>query len=370
MQALLHQPWTHLFSPLDPLIAILLIVVSVRFCKIRSVTEFHSFDVAHTLPLRGLLALAVIANHMQGFFPHPYLEALTCLGTSAVAIFFFLSGYGLMKSYNRKGQAYLQGFLPNRLRKIWPLCLALTVVNVLLRVFVHHDTIAYIFWGFREQRWLNFAWFIYAITYLYVAFYVVARYTKTSRGFFGGLLGAIFIYIVATWIFEFPTFWNKTIISAFSGFIVAYYEAQIQQWIVRHKCATIVGLVVARLGISYGISCNFCPDFPIFHALWALVFNSYNWLVFLILLAVYTLGMTSNRIVQFLGTISLEIYLFHGLYTPIVKGLHVSNFWVGSLLVYSFSIGSAVLLWKWQHRNQHRAASTTSPCTPPPTPDV
>jgi membrane-bound acyltransferase YfiQ involved in biofilm formation len=167
MQALLHQPWTHLFSPLDPLIAILLIVVSVRFCKIRSVTEFHSFDVAHTLPLRGLLALAVIANHMQGFFPHPYLKALTCLGTSAVAIFFFLSGYGLMKSYNRKGQAYLQGFLPNRLRKIWPLCLTLTVVNVLLRVFVHHDTIAYIFGGFWGATMVELC-MVYLCDYLFV----------------------------------------------------------------------------------------------------------------------------------------------------------------------------------------------------------
>jgi peptidoglycan/LPS O-acetylase OafA/YrhL len=178
------------------------------------------------------------------------------------------------------------------------------------------------------------------------------------------------MYIVATWIFEFPTFWNKTIISAFSGFIVAYYESQIQQWIVRHKLATIVLLVAILSFIRLEMHYDATIGIPIIRVFVLLIFNEYNWLVFLVLLAVYTLGMTSNRIVQFLGTISLEIYLFHGLYTPIVKGLHVSNFWVGSLLVYSLSIGSAVLLWKWQHRNQHRAASTTSPRTPPPTPDV
>lgn len=77
-----------------------------------------------TLPLRGVLAMGIVIHHISlrvvdaipgGMWIFPQFQFW---GAPIVAVFFFLSGYGLMVSLITKGENYLDGFLKKRLLKI------------------------------------------------------------------------------------------------------------------------------------------------------------------------------------------------------------------------------------------------------------
>ena len=85
--------------------------------------QLGAFSVEATLPLRGLLAFGIVLHHIslrvtQQFSDMPVMDQFALWGAPIVAVFFFLSGYGLMKSLQVKGPSYLAGFLKKRLSKV------------------------------------------------------------------------------------------------------------------------------------------------------------------------------------------------------------------------------------------------------------
>lgn len=66
--------------------------------------------------LRGIMAVAIVLHHMSekthGGIAFPQLQHI---GYLIVAVFFFLSGYGLTVSYSKKGIAYFRGFWRKRI---------------------------------------------------------------------------------------------------------------------------------------------------------------------------------------------------------------------------------------------------------------
>lgn len=82
------------------------------------------FSKQATVPLRGLLATGIVLHHLslrlvEASPDCPWIwSQFSFWGAPIVAVFFFLSGYGLMVSLITKGQKYLDGFLKKRLLKI------------------------------------------------------------------------------------------------------------------------------------------------------------------------------------------------------------------------------------------------------------
>lgn len=62
--------------------------------------------------VKWIAAIAVVISHLCTFYMHSPTLATECrFGSLSVSIFFFLSGYGLICSYNLKGEKYLKIFL-------------------------------------------------------------------------------------------------------------------------------------------------------------------------------------------------------------------------------------------------------------------
>ena len=78
-------------------VLILLAGLRGRWCAIRR------FDRDATVPLRAILAYCVVTRHIP---PYEFLN----LGTIAVSVFFFISGYGIQKSAERC-ECYLHGMV-------------------------------------------------------------------------------------------------------------------------------------------------------------------------------------------------------------------------------------------------------------------
>ena len=79
--------------------------------------DFTSLDAMKSL--RGFAAIGVILHHISQesiFQQQKVLSPFVNAGAYFVAIFFFCSGYGLIKSLNTK-ENYLKGFIKNRIVK-------------------------------------------------------------------------------------------------------------------------------------------------------------------------------------------------------------------------------------------------------------
>ncbi|WP_026522038.1 acyltransferase family protein [Butyrivibrio sp. VCB2001] len=96
-------------------------------------------------------------------------------GFLACGIFFLLSGYGLMLSYNKKGSEYLQGYFKKRvLRLIIPLILVFPVF--LLIKYGLGDLSGFGLKNYlkdiRGSRFIiNYSWYVYIQIYLYILFF-------------------------------------------------------------------------------------------------------------------------------------------------------------------------------------------------------
>ena len=77
-----------------------------------------------TTAIRGILIGIIFLSHLRDYLPFNgpgdgiYVGVINLIGQSMVAPFFFYSGYGIMKSYEKKAR-YRQGFLEKRLGITW-----------------------------------------------------------------------------------------------------------------------------------------------------------------------------------------------------------------------------------------------------------
>lgn len=161
-----------------------LILAGGKFAGIKGFNEdFVSLN--KTKALRGLAALGVILHHIsqQGAFRETHtLTFFADIGIYFVSIFFFCSGYGLVKSYLTK-KDYLNGFIKNRIVKT--LVVPFWINSILYALFFYfiigaHYPVAKWICGITGITLINeYAWFPIVISVLYLAFYFVYKNCKS-----------------------------------------------------------------------------------------------------------------------------------------------------------------------------------------------
>lgn len=150
--------------------------------------KYHEdlMSVASTKSLRGLSAMLILFHHIsqeQAFIDANQIQVFRRLGPALVAIFFFCSGYGLIKNYDTKPK-YLDGFLKKRIG--FGLLIPF-YVNIILY------TIYYLIVGaqYEPMEWItkilgltlmnSFAWFPIVLILMYLLFYFVFKYIKNQK---------------------------------------------------------------------------------------------------------------------------------------------------------------------------------------------
>ena len=239
-------------------------------------TDSTSLDV--TKCLRGLAALGVILHHISqegafqraggGYGKPGELSIFVNYGFKFVAIFFFCSGFGLIKSLMTK-ENYLDGFLKKRVVKT---ILIPFYVNVLMYGVWH------IICGdkFPPAQWIcnllgltmmnTYAWYPVVLILLYLAFYFIFKYIKNEKLRFVLMFLVIFLqglyfcwnghfawwagkgknwwirpgalqqakwWMQSSTIWFFGEWWVNSSIAFLVGMLVARYEEKITEWL--HK---------------------------------------------------------------------------------------------------------------------------------------
>lgn len=196
--------------------------------------------------VRYIAALLIVNGHLFLFSnPESILTPYMNLGACCVSIFFFFSGYGLMTSYERKGDAYLNGFFRRRETKIlFPFLMAYAItlpVYALLRGSIDWKTVlGTLSWG---GPYLKFSWYVTEILILYGIFYMVMRTKCDIRKKRTGLTLSVLLFTTILVVTKQPNWY----IISLPGFIIGVwfqaYEKRLSLILSQNKVLIAAGAI-------------------------------------------------------------------------------------------------------------------------------
>ncbi len=295
-----------------------------------------------TLCLKGISAVFVLLHHLGQYFeiPDP-IQFNGYMGGMAVGIFFLLSAYGLTKANQKKGYykrifrqkipaLYVYQVLMNTLYY----CLFFTeecgsVGEVLIRIF-NFDFL------FGYERLNGFSWFITSILVVYACYgglaYVwekVGEKCKNQRFWFAvictAIIAVLYVLALATPI---KTLYGRSIFCFALGVWVALFEKEILQFMRARKryFMTCIGATALLL------LCFF------------LLPEQFVCIATCVFVTVFFIGFSYPRspIFEFLGKISLEIYLVQAIFFTIMP---FEREWRDGVPVFALVLESAFVLY-------------------------
>ena len=157
--------------------------------------DFASLDAMKSL--RGFAAIGVILHHISQediFQQKGVFSAFVNAGAYFVAIFFFCSGFGLIKSLNSK-ENYLKGFIKNRIVKaiVLPFYVNVVIYGILMAVTGYELPKERWIFNFLGLTMMNtYAWFPIVLALLYLVFFLCFRFIKKRPVCFA----VIFLFII------------------------------------------------------------------------------------------------------------------------------------------------------------------------------
>lgn len=296
------------------------------------------------LSLRGLMSLGVIFVHLGQYHQAgPALELISKLGYYMVAVFFFLSGYGLQSQYIRRNN-YAKGFLFKRLRLVLLPYIVLTGIYWSYYLWMGRDyDLKYVLGRFLQGNPLvSFSWYILAILSFYLVFWLLMRLCKGNHK--AMLLGGLVWFAVHTAVcvaLRFSAFWYLSALCPVAGMAWAVYRKPIESLLQKRYFAVLAATALA-LGVT--ILLDLLIDLPVFSE--AIKIASASLFAVTFVLTTYKLRI-GNPILRFLGQMSMELYLTQGLAMMLLRSrlINVENSLLYSILVFPVTVLLAAIVY-------------------------
>lgn len=233
-------------------------------------------SISQTTSVKGLFTLLIFLSHAKGYCSIPPsdlgMKFLSFLGQMVVVMFFFYSGFGIMKQYEDRGKRYLTAFPKNRILKLLvhfdiAVLLYLIVQTLLGNYFpFSHYVLCWIGWASIG----NSCWFIFNMIILYIIIYCSLSIANRMRGESNSISVVIlFSFTILFWLLlrclkTSDTYWYNTLIAfplgaAYSQVhlrIDSFHERYSKPFAIIVMFAIVVWVMMRkRLGIdSYGLS--------------------------------------------------------------------------------------------------------------------
>lgn len=281
---------------------------------------------------KGFFALVVIYHHLsQNTVDGVFFRGFTLVGYLAVAIFFFLSGYGMQKK-NITDDNYNKTFLMKRMPTILIPYIIITILYWGLlalggEVYSFLDILMSIVKG---KPIAKYSWYIINIIFLYLSFYVLMKIIKKNHKYM--ILGAILLYVMWTCLcmkLSFGVWWYSSTQLFVVGIIWATYEQRIVEFIKAHFNIISIVMIIA-------FAMSFLLDFVVSKFIISLILKETAAVLFTILVLLFSMKFQiGNSFMDFFGKISFELYLTHGLFV-ILCGKDFLG--IDNNLLYSISI--------------------------------
>lgn len=245
-----------------------------------------------------------------------------------VGIFFFLTGYGMKKSLLVKGSAYIEQFPYKRFLSIIPSFLS-SIVLFQIILFVNGDANLTETWKEltigKTSHLLPYSWFVIIVIIVYVLFYISSISNSCKK--IQSIVFTTFIVLLYLIIrrLNFESYWYISLSPIIIGYYYAIYEKKINSKKTKNLI-TIIGL------------CSFL----VVSLHWIFIEILMILIPIIVMYILESIGKINIKTLNFLGKISYELYLVHGIVIYILK--NIPNFYVFTTLVILFSILTASTL--------------------------
>lgn len=204
-----------------------LLALSLLCCYGISLKTFQAdyLSINKTTSIKGIFTLLIFLKHSIGYIsPYPANDIgrtiLSLLGQMVVVMFFFYSGFGIMKQYELRGKTYLKSFPKNRILKLLVhfdiAVLLYLIVQILLgnKYPLTYYLTCWIGWSSIG----NSNWFIFVILILYLISYITLSTIEKKASPKVSALLLLFSLSFLLWLFLRythlgETWWYNTIIA-------------------------------------------------------------------------------------------------------------------------------------------------------------
>ena len=155
---------------------LVIILALTSFRKQNNYEDYLSIDKCNVL--RVILAIFIVLHHLSKKYTIGYIfPKLQHLGYLIVAAFFFLSGYGLMRSYQKKGVKYFDGYWKTRIGYLFLVYFITTFAYfVCYNLMGKYITFAELLKSFvNGQPIISNSWYISVQLLFYILFWFVFK---------------------------------------------------------------------------------------------------------------------------------------------------------------------------------------------------
>lgn len=325
--------------------------------KYRKFDETDYLSVESGRCLRGALAVCIMLHHIAHTVNGGVMfVAFRSIGFFVTAVFFFLSGYGLQKSY-LKSDNYRDKFLLKRLPKILiPYIIVSVIVWVIRAIDGRVETPLMILKNLRMgDPIVPNSWYIVCILIFYVVFYFLMLICKKRKC--AMIIGAAvwyLLYAVFCIRIGYTKHWYNTTHCLIVGMLWASYEDGIIAFLKKHYVSSLI--CIAALFVAAFAGKTFVRvDLPFVSAIKIKggleIISSACFVVLLVILLLKFKA--QNRVLSYLGSISLEIYLMHGILIVLwhdKAGLETKNEFIYVLITVASTVAISALLHILSHK--------------------
>ena len=322
---------------------LLILCLPMLALKRRDEQNINILDSKSTTCIKGILCIYVMLHNLGLDLENDWLKEVVCehAGGVGVGLFFFLSAYGITRSYQAKGNKYLKKLLFVHIPKLWIVAVfinAITYLSFQRGSYETHDMWLRIlnFDLFNNFHRINrHGWYIASIIALYIIFaivYFVCGKLKSDKKFIIAAFVMAFVAIgfrVAAIIFDNGGMYTREMPAFAIGCIYATFYDKINNYAKKHFA---IGITLSIIAFVIGFLC-FEPV-----ATYAAT---------LIIILVSQKFTYYNNATFFLGKICMGVYLFLH-YSTIVLGEFITNEYLWVLLNAGFIIEVAIIIYAVQ----------------------
>jgi peptidoglycan/LPS O-acetylase OafA/YrhL len=263
-----------------------------------TITEQNFWNKTSTDWIRGIAIVFVMYSH---YFPKLGLSYLySLIGDFGVALFFFMSGYGLMSSKLKKNN-YHKGFLRNKLLRIY-MPFVITFIMTLITLVIFNIEIKsnpikdFLLLSLPN----NLNWYLKVQIIMYIAFFILLLIFKNKhKPFCITLFIMAVIFMLIGHHYNLDSFWYQNTLCFPFGIFVAMYKEKIYKLITKKYIVTLLLSAFFLVG-----------SFGVYYMRGSFSF-AYNLFAVILTFVILTKVSGNSKALVFLGQHSLELYLSH-----------------------------------------------------------
>ncbi len=335
--------------PLSVFLVLLLGLLILGYRK-ASKDAFHEDFLDHSVMkgLQGFAAMGVILHHVTqivtqyGSHDRGIINVMNDAGVLFTALFFFCSGYGLVSSLLHK-EDYLKGFLRKRLPAVlvpfyvcnWLFIIASVLAGARpkpLELVLYISGLVLL----NDQMW-----FIVELAILYVVFYLCYRKRKEDSLSLWKMAAVLVVMTVVSLLLGhdglpdsqglwfYGEWWYNTTWTFFVGMLIAKHKDAVVESVKKKYKRVLAGIAVL-FAVLYPLtiimlrSVGYWREWPghpgYLEKLLTLFVQAPTVIVFVLLLFLISMKVQfGNRVLAFLGTIALEMYLVQNIFITYLR---------------------------------------------------